>query len=182
VPAGSGPWDEPMILSPLPVRCVRPRSPLESELMNGLEVPTAKRFREAMTTMSPGLTANVIEGQGEIYIQVELSGVEYGTLDVTLSGSRNLCITAERKQMVSSSYGGYCGTGYSAGQVDGLVRRTVAIPAGADIDSAEAQYENGVLTIRFTRRAGFSDRRTVLVKEIKCVQDFPDQKVRVAYM
>lgn len=180
------PWSmEPVILSPFPMRNVLRRvSPLLSELMEEMETPLLKRSRDEMASMSPVLAADIIEGDKDFHVQIDLPGIELDKLEVSLSGGRYLVITAERKRMekIRPSRPGPGDFSYGSERIYGVVQRTIAIPSGADIDTAEAQYDSGVLTVRFAKKEGDGvGTRKLLVKEPRSADTCPKHDVHVTH-
>ncbi len=149
------------------------RSPEQSEL-----VPVA-RFREEMDrlfdnffrdglsgmdrllapVMGGGPAVDVAEDDKHITVHAELPGVEPGEIDLRLNGDL-LTISGEKKEEHEEKRGGY----RHVERRFGSFQRTVRLPGEVDPDKVEAEYRNGVLTVKMERTPG-SVRKRITVTQ-----------------
>jgi len=89
---------------------------------------------------------DVSENAQEVVVRAELPGVEPGELDVTVSGNR-LTISGEKKETVEQQHQGFLQqeTRY------GSFHRSVTLPKGVDVEKVDAQFNNGVLTLKLPK-------------------------------
>lgn len=117
---------------------------------------------ELMRPLTNVLSADILESPTDFHVQVDLPGIEMANLDVSISNNC-LVIRADRKRMDdrgTSWFGGGGGSEVCYGQV----QRTIPIPEGANFEIADAKFENGVLTIVFPKKEGFSGSKKLVVK------------------
>ena len=102
---------------------------------------------------------DVYEKDNEVVASVELPGMEKDDIDVTLT-EQMLTIKAEKKKQEEIKDEHY----HRVERVHGLVRRSIELPAGIDVDQVKASFKNGVLEIRMPRshsEAGSGNRIAV---------------------
>jgi HSP20 family protein len=103
---------------------------------------------------------DVREGDDAVEVVAELPGVEERNLDVRLSEGL-LTLRGAKAASRESEQGGYVLRECSVGRFE----RAVPLPAGLDPDSAQAKFQNGVLTVRIPRATGArSTARRIPVK------------------
>jgi HSP20 family protein len=108
---------------------------------------------------SPAL--DMAENDQEVTVRAELPGIEPGELDVSISGNQ-LVLSGEKKQ--SNEHHGK--DFYHSESRYGSFRRSVQLPDGVDAQSADAEYANGVLTLRLKKSpAAQAKRIEVKVKQ-----------------
>ena len=89
---------------------------------------------------------DVYEKDNELVANVELPGLEKDDIDVTLS-DQTLTIKAEKRKQEEIKDENY----HRVERVHGLLRRSIEVPAGIDVDQVKASFKNGVLEIRMPR-------------------------------
>ena len=89
---------------------------------------------------------DVYEQDKEFVAKVELPGLEKDDIDVTLTDQR-LTIKAEKKKEEAIKEENY----HRVERVHGLLRRSIDLPAGVDVEQVKATFKNGVLEIRMPR-------------------------------
>jgi HSP20 family protein len=97
---------------------------------------------------------DVAENDKELTIRAELPGIDPKELDVTLTGNQ-LILSGEKKE--SSEHEGK--DFYRSETRYGSFRRTVPLPEGIDTEDVDAQYANGVLTLRLKKIAPAATKR-----------------------
>lgn len=89
---------------------------------------------------------NLHQGENEIVLTAELPGLNPDALDITVN-PQSVTLKADRKPVELKE-----GESWSRKErPDVSVNRTVELPFAVDPQSAEANYEKGVLTIRLHR-------------------------------
>ena len=111
--------------------------------------PVLKRSRQAMMGANSNSligSMDIIENTDNICISVDLPGVAPDKVEVSvLNGCLN--VKAERsKPTLIDDFGSVVERAY------GLCQRSISIPTGADENSADCKFENGVLTVSFTKK------------------------------
>lgn len=96
----------------------------------------------------PLMSTDLIESDKDFNIHVDLPGVEPSDLDISII-DKNLVITAERKQSHEVNNDKV----HSMERSYGKVQRKIRIPNQADLDKAETNFKNGVLTITLPKKA-----------------------------
>lgn len=89
---------------------------------------------------------DVYEQNKELVAKVELPGLEKDDIDVTLT-DQTLTIKAEKKKEEEIKDENY----HRVERVHGLMRRSIELPAGVDVEQVKASFKNGVLEIRMPR-------------------------------
>ena len=89
---------------------------------------------------------DVYEQDKELVAKVELPGLEKDDIDVTLT-DQTLTIKAEKKKEEEIKDENY----HRVERVHGLLRRSIDLPAGVDVEQVKASFKNGVLEIRMPR-------------------------------
>ena len=117
--------------------------------------------RSLPTSESLGLSmwapeVEVFERQGELVVRADLPGLTKDdiTLDVTDSA---ITIDGERRQEHEETEEGY----YRSERSYGRFTRRIPLPDGVDIDTAKAQFRDGVLEVTFAapERKGLKSRK-----------------------
>ncbi len=106
-------------------------------------------MKRAMRKFQPILSADLVEGETNYTVHVDLPGVNEADLDIkVLNGF--LTIKAERRQVTEKD------TTFSHKQerTFGSVERTNRIPDDAREETADAKYNNGVLEVVFLKKEG----------------------------
>lgn len=91
-------------------------------------------------------TVDVSEGEGEVVVRSEIPGVKPEDLDISVAGNV-LTLAGEKKEEHEKK-------GKDFHQVEsrfGSFRRQVQLPADVETDDVQADYANGVLTVRLRK-------------------------------
>ncbi|TVS15863.1 MAG: Hsp20/alpha crystallin family protein [Gammaproteobacteria bacterium] len=129
-----------------PSRDVHPLASLQRD-MNRLFDDFWGRFepREAGGPATLGVelaVADVVETDESIEVTVELPGLDEKDLDVSIAADA-LTIRGEKKVERQEEKKGF----YLSERSYGSVFRSVPLPAGVDIEQADAKFANGVLSV-----------------------------------
>ena len=98
-----------------------------------------------------GLAVDVIDGDDEIVVAVDLPGREPDGIDVRLTDSRELHIEA------GTPGAEYDGRYVTRERSTNAVERTIRLPAAVDEEGTEASCDRGVLTVRLPKLTGSGD-------------------------
>ena len=114
--------------------------------------------REPTSIVGP-LRADLIEREGDYQVHVDLPGYDKSDVELTVANGA-LHIKAERKQSheEKTEYSHKIERSYGSSQ------RSIPLPDNALTDSAEANFENGVLTVQFTKRPALEAARKLEIK------------------
>jgi HSP20 family protein len=91
---------------------------------------------------------DVAENDKELTVRAELPGVDPKELDISVAGNQ-LVISGEKKESSETQEKDF----YHSETRYGSFRRTIALPEGVDTENVDAQYANGVLTLRLNKIA-----------------------------
>jgi len=112
-------------------------------------IPVAARgSHDQLKDLTPILSADLVEGERDYTVHVDLPGVQPADVDVSVSNGM-LNIKAERRAVHEE------GDGTRSHRIErshGKVQRSVALPRTANPDSADCEFINGVLKIKFDKR------------------------------
>lgn len=100
--------------------------------------------------LSPRL--EVMDGPDEVSVCAELPGMEPEDINVSLNNGL-LTITGEKKNKISQNKKGCIFSERSYG----FIQRQIPLPDTADVNSIEANYENGVLMIEIPKKKEAKD-------------------------
>jgi HSP20 family protein len=89
---------------------------------------------------------DVAENDKELTVRAELPGIDPKDLEVTVTGNQ-LVLSGEKKESSEHTEKNF----YQSETRYGAFRRTVTLPDGIDTENADAQYSNGVLTLRLRK-------------------------------
>ncbi|MFN3484231.1 MAG: Hsp20/alpha crystallin family protein [Planctomycetota bacterium] len=104
---------------------------------------------------SPAL--DVIDGEKEVTVRVEIPGVDPKDVEVTVSGNL-LTIAGEKKEFSEEK-----GTNVYRSECSyGSFRRSLRLPEGVDSEKVQAEYSNGVLTVRIAKSKTAAPRRIAI--------------------
>ena len=104
------------------------------------------RARGGRSAVADVPAVDVYEQNKELVAKVELPGLEKDDIDVTLT-DQTLTIKAEKKKEEEIRDENY----HRVERVHGLMRRSIELPAGVDVEQVKASFKNGVLEIRMPR-------------------------------
>ncbi|MBN1908743.1 MAG: Hsp20/alpha crystallin family protein [Pirellulales bacterium] len=99
-------------------------------------------------------TVDVAESDTEITIRAEVPGIEPADLDVTLA-ERQLVLAGEKKESTEHQGKDYWHTESRFGSF----RRSIPLPEAVDPKDVDAQFANGVLTIRLKKSPAAAPKR-----------------------
>jgi len=88
----------------------------------------------------------VSEDDENLYVRVELSGVEANQLDLSVVNDQ-LIIRGERKTTEEGEKINY----HRREREEGIFRRIIVLPARVDTERVEARTKNGILTIKLAK-------------------------------
>jgi HSP20 family protein len=97
---------------------------------------------------------DVAEDDKELSIRAELPGIDPKDLDVTVVGDQ-LILSGEKRESSESKEKGV----YHSETRYGSFRRTVPLPDGVDSEHVDAEYANGVLTLRLPKLVPANQKR-----------------------
>lgn len=92
--------------------------------------------------------ADVSETEKELIVKVELPGMSEKDVDISISRDM-LTISGEKKQEKEQNEKGW----YRMERQYGSFSRSIPLPYEIESDKAEAQYKNGILSIRLPKTA-----------------------------
>ncbi|MDV6343562.1 MULTISPECIES: Hsp20/alpha crystallin family protein [unclassified Nitrosomonas] len=101
------------------------------------------------------LAGEVEETDKEIIVRMEAPGIEKEDWQITIDGNRLYLSGEKRFERVTHD-----STYHIMERAYGAFQRSIPLPRDVDIDRAEANYKNGVLTVRLPK-VGNSKPRTV---------------------
>jgi HSP20 family protein len=90
---------------------------------------------------------DVVERENDFQVHVDLPGVDMKDVDLQVANGQ-LHLSAKREQ-VHEEKNEYS---HRIERSFGQVKRSVPLPKSAMVETADAKYENGVLTVQFTKR------------------------------
>lgn len=133
---------------------------LFSDFFGELSLPNWSRLAgEQALTLSPAM--DVTENDREFKVTAELPGME--PKDVLINASEGyVTIKGEKKEEKKEEREGY----FRQERSFGSFQRVVALPDTANLDKAEANFKNGVLTLSIPKKAGTqSKERKIEIKQ-----------------
>lgn len=98
---------------------------------------------------SAAVPVDIEETDGKITVAADLPGVDKDQIEVAATAD-SLSIKASHDEEIEEEQKNY----YRRERSSRHFKRTVALPAPVDPDSAEAKYENGVLTVTLEKAEG----------------------------
>jgi len=101
---------------------------------------------------------DVAENDKEVTIRAEIPGIDPDDLEVTVTGNQ-LILSGEKRESTESREQGY----YHSESRYGTFRRSLPLPEGVDTENVDAQYANGVLTIRL-KKTGAAEAKRIEIK------------------
>jgi HSP20 family protein len=97
---------------------------------------------------------DVSENEKELTVRAELPGIEPKDLDITVTGNQ-LVISGEKRESTEHN-----GKNFHQTETHyGSFRRTIPLPEGTDTENVDAQYANGVLTLRLAKNTPAEQKR-----------------------
>src|SRR3972149_5091364 len=92
-------------------------------------------------------------GQG-VTVKAEIPGIDPKELDVTVTGNQ-LVISGEKKESTENKEKGF----YHSEARYGSFRRAIPLPEGVDPEHVDANYANGVLTLKLNKTPAAAAKR-----------------------
>lgn len=119
-------------------------------------------FDEAASSWLPGWTwapsMDLTESKDDVVLTLEVPGVDPKDLEISLSG-RTLSITGEKREDSVERNKSF----HRMERRYGSFRRTVELPTQVDKSSIDADYKNGVLTVK-AKKTGISEGKRIEIK------------------
>jgi HSP20 family protein len=104
---------------------------------------------------------DISESDKEVIVRAEIPGIDPKELDVTVTGDQ-LVISGEKKESSEKKEKGF----YHSEARYGSFRRAIPLPEGVDSEHVDANYANGVLTLKIAKTpAAAAKKIEVKVKE-----------------
>jgi HSP20 family protein len=97
---------------------------------------------------------DVAEDDKEVTVRAELPGIDPKDIEVSVVGNE-VVLSGEKKESSETKEKGV----YHSETRYGSFRRTVPLPEGVDTEHVDAQYANGVLTLRLPKTAPAATKR-----------------------
>lgn len=97
---------------------------------------------------------DVAEDEKELSVRAELPGIDPKDIDVTVVGNQ-LTLSGEKRESKETKEKGV----YHSETRYGSFRRTVPLPECVDTEHVDAQYSNGVLTLKLPKTAPVGQKR-----------------------
>ena len=120
----------------------------------------ARRARQARRhDLVPTLKADVVERERDYEVHVDLPGVDPADVEVTVANGF-LHIAAERKQVHEEK----SEFSHTIERSFGRVQRSVPVPKNAVGESADARFNNGVLTVVLAKKPAVEPGRKLEIK------------------
>lgn len=129
-----------------------PRGPPFRRLQERME-NMFRDLEQEFTADTGRVPVDVQEENGTVIVRADLPGVETDRIDLTVDADA-VTIAAEDEQEIAEEQENFYRRERSARRF----RRTVTLPARVDPDTADATYENGVLTVRMEKSESGSGR------------------------
>jgi len=107
---------------------------------------------EPLSTWMPSV--DLVENDKSIMVRAEVPGIAKDDVRISLSG-RTLTISGEKKESKEEKDEDY----YHCERRFGSFKRTVELPDTADLEKIDASQENGVLTVRITKKPAATARQ-----------------------
>jgi HSP20 family protein len=104
---------------------------------------------------------DIAESDKEITVRAEIPGIDPKELDVTVTGNQ-LVISGEKKESSEKKEKGF----YHSEARYGSFRRAIPLPEGIDSEHVDANYANGILTLKLQKTpAAVAKKIEIKVKE-----------------
>ncbi|HEY4760225.1 MAG TPA: Hsp20/alpha crystallin family protein [Thermoguttaceae bacterium] len=97
---------------------------------------------------------DVAESDKDVTVRVEVPGIDPKELDVTVTGNQ-LIISGEKKESTEKKDKGF----YHSEARYGSFRRVIPLPEGVDPEKVDANYANGVLTLKLQKTPSATAKR-----------------------
>lgn len=100
---------------------------------------------------------NLREEQDSLFLEAELPGLDLADLEIFVTGQNQLTIKGERKAPVVEN-----GVQHRNERAFGKFTRVLTLPFAVNENAVEAQFENGVLSIRLPKHEAAKPRRIAI--------------------
>lgn len=121
----------------------------------GMGMPALAPFAEGQPRV------DVAETDKEIEVTAELPGMDEKDVEVAIARD-SLTIRGEKRHMREEKHKDY----HFSERSFGTIQRTIPLPAGVDTDKVEANFKNGVLTVKVPKVEGDkSEVKKIAVKK-----------------
>jgi HSP20 family protein len=118
------------------------------EPFGAMEWPWAGRGGEFLPAV------DVVEEDDGVTVRAELPGIDPKDLDISITGNE-LTLKGEKRESAEKK-----GKGYSRSETRfGSFHRTVQLPEGVDTQQVDAQYANGVVTLKLKKDPAFATKK-----------------------
>lgn len=107
-----------------------------------------------LTPFPRSLRADLAESEDEVTITMELPGVDPNDLEINVVGNA-LSVRGEKRQEQESKERNY----HYVERQFGSFQRSIPLPASVDSDHVDADFRNGVLTVRLAKRPDARPKR-----------------------
>ena len=97
---------------------------------------------------------DIAENEKELTVRAELPGIDPKDLEVTVTGNQ-LVLSGEKKESTEHDGKDF----YHSETRYGSFRRSLPLPEGIDTEHVDAQFVNGVLTLRLPKTAPAAQKR-----------------------
>ncbi len=123
------------------------RNDFERAFGQFVDNPLGFMSRPFSGAMSPSV--DVAEKDDQVVVRAELPGVEPDKIDLSLS-ENTLTLSGEKSETHEDSEGEF----YRKESRYGSFRRSIPLPCAVESESADAEFKNGVLTVRLKKQPG----------------------------
>jgi len=103
---------------------------------------------------------DIWQDENYLYVEAELPGMELGDLEIYVIGGNQLSIRGERKPLTIER-----GTWHRQERGYGRFSRLLTLPCDVTTDEVEAEFKDGVLTIKLPKSGAAKPRRLAIKAE-----------------
>jgi HSP20 family protein len=132
---------------------VHPAAGSQTHGQQAASAATASRSAAAASSSATTPAINVWADEENLYVESELPGLEVSDVELFVTG-RQLMFRGERKPPVVDK-----GVWHRQERPHGKFQRTLELPMDVDVNSVEAQFQNGVLLVKLPKHAEIRPRR-----------------------
>ena len=142
----------------------RPDDPFaEFDRLSGEIDPMFRRFGLADFGQQPAIAypaVDIWQDENYLYVEAELPGMEIGDLEIYVTGGDQLSIKGERKPPTVEG-----GAWHRQERGYGTFSRLLALPCVVKTDEVEAEFKDGVLTIKLPKSEAAKPHRLAIKVE-----------------
>jgi HSP20 family protein len=113
----------------------------------GFDTDFHNSLSDSIIPSGGNVKVDVVERENDFQVHVDLPGVDMKDVDLQVANGQ-LHLSAKREQ-VHEEKNEYS---HRIERSFGQVKRSVPLPKSAMVETADAKYENGVLTVQFTKK------------------------------